>query len=154
MTPEYRETIKTILEPALRGNQDAITYCMYIYEIAHLWDDLIDKDKDITDEAVNTAFIRALIDIPYNNFYRQNMDYLLPLQHNAILQWLDANKMEKMDLNSKCKAYMLKASFLQIVNCCAALIGGHEWAIQIGVDLRNALYGETLEEFLGEVQYA
>lgn len=154
MTPEYRKTVLDILTTALKGNKDAVSYCLNLYEVAHVWDDLIDKDKEITDAAIHTAFIRCLVDIPYNSFYRQNIDYLLPLQHNSILQWIDANKMEKMDLQSKYKAYMLKASFLQIVNCCAALIGGHEWAMEIGADLRNALYAETLEEFLNEVQYA
>lgn len=154
MTPAYIDKVKKILSVALKGSRSAIDYIMELYKIAHIWDDIIDKDKPITDNDVHNAFISALITLPYNEFYRQNIDYLLPLQHNAILQWIDANALEKMDINSKHKAYMLKASFLQIVNCCAALIGGNAWAIEIGAELRNALYGETLEQFLGEVQHA
>lgn len=154
MTPETITSIKMTLNVAFNGNVSAIDYIMELYKIAHIWDDIIDKDKPLADNDVHKAFIATLVILPYNEFYRQNIDYLLPLQHNAILQWIDANALEKMDTNSKHKAYMLKASFLQIVNCCAALIGGNDWAIEIGADLRNALYGETLEQFMGEVSYA
>lgn len=154
MTNETITKVKEILDVALKGNESAIAYIMELYKIAHTWDDIVDKDKPLTDNDIHKAFISALITLPYNEFYRQNIDYLLPLQHNAILQWIDANALEKMDINSKHKAYMLKASFLQIVNCCAALIGGNVWAIEIGAELRNALYGETLEQFLSEVQHA
>lgn len=154
MTGEQEKIVFDVLNVFLKGSQEAVEYCQMLYKVAHLWDDLIDKDKPVQDADINKAFITLFVSMPSNRFYREHMDMLIPLQYNAILQWLTANKMERMDLESKHKAFMLKASFLQIVHVCTGIIGGTAWAEEIGADLWNTLYGESLGGFLEEVQYA
>lgn len=146
---EQEELIKKLLK-YLKGNTDAVRFCIDIAFIAHVWDDLIDKDNPRTDNDINNAFKAALIDIPSNPFYLANISDLRPLMYNAILQWQDANKLEKDgNHHDKHMAYMLRASIVQIFSYCAFLCGGSEWAEEVGPDIRR-VYEEDLFEYLKE----
>jgi len=137
----------------MKGNLDAVRFCIDIVYIAHLWDDLIDRDIERSGHDINQAFRIALMDIPSNPFYYNNMSDLRPLMMNAILQWQDANILERGTNHERHMAYMLRASFLQIFNYCAYLVGGPEWVKEIGPDMRR-LYEEPLESFMEEMNNA
>ena len=136
----------------LKGNRWAVAFCMDLTFIAHLWDDLFDNDRQRTPCEINAAFIASLVGIPSNPFYLEHILDLRPLMRNAILQWQDANVLEKSDqLHDKHLAFGLRASFLQIFNYCAYLTGGSDWVNQVGVEMRE-LYREPLEDFLQEME--
>jgi hypothetical protein len=137
----------------LKGDQNAVDFCVNLTYIAHLWDDLIDKNIQRSDADINDAFRAALIDIPCNPFYVHFRTHLAPLMQSAILQWEDANILERGSDHDKHMAYMLRASFLQIFCFCAYLIGGSSWARQVGPEMRR-LYEETLESFMEEMKNA
>ena len=153
-TIEQQQALVKKLMHCLKGNLDAVKFCIDITFIAHVWDDLIDKDNERTGKDISNAFKSALIDIPANPFYLANINDLRPLMLNAILQWQDANKLET-DGNSHDKhmAYMLRASFIQIFAYCAFLCGGGEWAERIGPDIRR-IYEEDLYAYLKEFNNA
>ena len=136
-----------------KGNLAAVEMCMQLTFIAHVWDDLIDKDKVLTDHEISTAFRILLVDLPYNPFYTDHIVDLRPLIMNVILQWWDANVLERGSDHDRHMAYMLRASFLQIFNYCAYLIGGPDWAGEVGPDMRR-LYEESLESFMEEMNHA
>ena len=137
----------------LKGDCNAVKMCMDLTYIAHLWDDLVDKDRTRSDTDINDAFRLALVEIPMNPFYRKFSFDLSPLFLNTILQWEDANVLESAEEHDKDMAYMLRASFLQIFNYCAFLIGGPLWAREIGPDMRR-LYAEPLNSFKEEMNNA
>ena len=137
------------LSPYLKNDQWALQFCIDIMFIAHLWDDLIDRDNFRAAEDINEAFRIALVDIPKNPFYLAHIGDLRPVMMNVILQWQDANVLEKGDKEDRAKAFMLKASVLQLFNYCAYLIGGPAWAFEIGPDLRR-LYEESIGGYIGE----
>jgi len=134
----------------LQGNLHAVRFCVDLTYIAHVWDDLYDRDKERTGQEINDAFRIALVDIPANPFYLQNITQLWPLMMSAILQWQDANVLEKGSRHDKQMAYMLRASFLQIFNYAAYLVGGPDWARQIGPGLRR-MYEESFQSFSKEM---
>jgi hypothetical protein len=138
----------------LKENIAAVHLCMNLTYIAHLWDDLYDNDRTRTGKEINDAFRIALVDIPLNPFYLEHLTDFRPLMMNAILQWQDANNLENPGSeHDKHMAYMLRASFLQIFNYCAYLVGGPDWAAQVGPDMRR-LYEEPLNEYMKEMNHA
>ena len=145
---QEQEFIKK-LDVFLKGNIEAIKFCHDLVAMIHIWDDLVDKDKEITDDDINNAFRVALVDIPLNPFYNRYREHLIPLIMNCILQWEDSNKMEKGELQDKHQAFILKASVLQIISYCAFIIGGIEWSRKVGVDIRR-MYEEKLEDIIKE----
>ena len=63
--------------------------------VSHVWDDLIDKDKERTATEINDAFERMLIGIPNNSFFLQHRQNLTPIMYTGIIGFLTANEMEK-----------------------------------------------------------
>ena len=137
----------------LKGNFAAVKLCLDLVFIAHVWDDLYDKDRERTGEDISNAFRIALVEIPENPFYIQNLSDLRPLMMNVILQWQDANVLEHGNDHDKHMAYMLRAGIVQVISYCAYLIGGVEYAKEVGPDIRR-LYEEGLQDFLKEFENA
>ncbi len=134
----------------LRGDENAMQLCTMLWDISHVWDDLIDKDSPVSDEDINQAFIMAIIGLPRNEFYRQHLTELIPVIHTHIYEWLDSNAMEKADGPNEV-AYALRSNIGSIIITCARLVGGDDWARSISLDIRQELYGnESYQQYLGE----
>lgn len=151
---EHQENLIEVLMHALKGNEAAVRFCIDITFIAHVWDDLVDRDKERTSDEISNAFKSALVDIPSNPFYLANINDLRPLMMNVILQWQDANKLEvNGNTHDKHMAFMLRASFIQLFVYCAFLCGGGGWAETIGPEIRR-IYQEDLFMYLKEFENA
>lgn len=127
----------------LKGNQSAMRFCADMVEVAHVWDDLVDCDKPVSSAKADAVFRKMILEIPANDFYRANFNFLHPVLVMIWAQWDAANSMEthpfKNDLE---KAYMLRASLYQLFHACAVLCGGLDWAAEIGPEVYR-LYGES-----------
>ena len=77
-----------------KNNEMAVNYIVDFLATWHIWDDLIDKDKPITDASINQAFINAFIKLPRNPFYQANFGILNPLMESAFVHWFAANELE------------------------------------------------------------
>jgi len=139
------------LRKVLLDDAEAITYCLQLTYVSHIWDDLIDKDKPIKDEEIHNAFRICLYDIQKNPFYRKYQDELLPITLNCILQWQDATRMERGDDHDKHMAYMLRVSLISLFAHCALLVGGTEWAYKIGPEVRR-IYSEDFGDYMKEME--
>lgn len=146
---EQQRQLAEKLNYFFKGELDAVRLCLDLLYVAHIWDDLIDKDRPRHDNEINTAFRIALFDIPSNQFYFQNQGALKTLILNGILQWQDSNILEKGSEHDQHLAWMLRDGFLDIFSYCAYLIGGPEWVAQIGPDLRR-VNEETIESYIKE----
>ena len=137
----------------MKGNHDAVKFLMDLTYACHVWDDLIDKDEYRTSEEINHAFKIAFIGIQSNPFYLHYQLDLRPLILNAILQWEDANILDHGSEHDQHMAFMLRAGMLQIYNYCAYLIGGPQWAREVGPDMRR-LYTENFNDYVKEMNHA
>lgn len=142
MTPEQAQEFHKWFYRWFNGHELAVRACVDLLEVAHLWDDIEDKDKNILS---STPMRKAVIDLPANPFWAQHQPTLQPVLQSVFLQWKAANFLEKSDMqDDKNKAYMLRASLYQVFHVVAAICGGIEWAEQIGPEIYR-LYGEKLE---------
>ena len=154
MKPGEIERLRTHLAPVLR-DEHAVQFCVQLLELIHVWDDLIDRDHEVDAVTINRTMLTALIDLPLNPFYHRHIQTLAPLLLNASLQWQDANSMEgpdapESDLNM---AWMLRASVYQIFAFCAFLLGGMDYAREVGPTIRR-MYGESLQQYREEMHNA
>jgi hypothetical protein len=77
------------------GNEDALSMYRMFVDLAHAWDDLVDKDKEIPEENINNAFMICLVYLPLNKFY-QNIQYsVLPMWISVVSAYQTANHYEK-----------------------------------------------------------
>jgi len=149
---EQLRNLANLISPILKDNFEAVIFCINLFQVIQVWDDLIDQDNPVEPDQINTAFRVALVDILGNPFVANNSRTLAPVLLNCFLQWQDANELEKSpvvkDLNM---AYMLRASYYQVVSMCAYLVGGADWSKQVGPDIRR-LYDENLNAFIEETK--
>jgi len=142
MTPDYR----THLLNWLKGHLDACQFIEDCFQIFHTVDDLVDKDHEVTTKDLIDRFQRALITVPRNPFYQQYFAILNPLMQQAITNWEIANAMEVSDqANSKEIAFILRSSYNDLITMCAEIIGGHAWAIHVGMESRYHAAQEGFE---------
>ena len=135
-----------------KGNEAAVDYIADFLAAWHIWDDLIDKDKPITDESINQAFINAFIKLPRNPFYQANFGILNPLMENAFINWFAANNLEQQNQNLR-TAYDLRNTYLNIIVTCANIIGGVEWASLVAIDVqKNLNENDSFEEYVTKLK--
>ena len=131
----------------MRGNASAVDFLRSAFDVAHFWDDLADKDQILDDGQVDAAMFQALVLLPRNAFYRLHFDELNAILANAITNWRVATRLERAGgLPEKRTAYVLRASYVDLVTHSALLLGGMDWARTVGVEVRRL--AEPYAEYL------
>ena len=98
------------------GNQEALFMVDLMTDILQTWDDVVDKDKEVTENDINRAFSNALIYLPMNSFYRQIQYHVIPMWITVVSSFETANKFERdKDEHGIELAYLLRCSIGQII---------------------------------------
>ena len=141
---------QAFLNEVLRGHQGAILLCNHVFWCGQLFDDLIDKDKPVSDEDLMKCFWLCWVAIPSNPFYRQFFNEIQPILRTALFAWMDSVTLERRgDDHGKNIAFVLRDCMADLVIQCALLIGGYEWGRQVSVRIRDYSHDETLEDYKG-----
>ncbi len=132
-TDDYTKLMRTWL----KDDVHAIAFIHNAFTIAHICDDLTDRDKSVETETMQQAFWLALIELPRNRFYVEHFALLNGTLQTAFLNWQIANRLEHHDsAHAKAVAFILRSSYTDLVTLCAWILGGTDWAIQVGTDSR------------------
>ena len=139
---------------AFKGNQSAVDFVLMLARVADCWDNLIDRDVPVTDEAINNAFWILAVEFPGNAFYRAHIDDLRPVMATGIVNWMTANSMECDDsLPHRAIeiAHVIRYSVADVVMMVALLCGGREWAAEVGPELRLRSQRSDLNEYINSL---
>ena len=63
-------------------------------DLAHIWDDLVDKDRPVSANQINQAFLTCLVYLPANPFYRSIQNEILPMWLTVVSAYETANFFE------------------------------------------------------------
>ena len=77
------------------GNEDALNLFRMLVDLAHTWDDLVDKDKDVSETEVNNSFLICLVYLQANPFYRQIQEQVWPMWLTVVSAYETANTYER-----------------------------------------------------------
>lgn len=144
-------TLIETIRPYFMHNEDASLFIDELFSVLHVWDDLIDKDKPLSDETINKAFMSAFITLPKNRFYQMYFGILNPIMENVFINWMGSNNLESAsgDLSI---AFDLRNSYVNIVTACANIIGGPTWAQEVAVAAHKALRDvESFQEYAAKL---
>jgi len=149
--PNENET--AFLHQVLRGNRSAVEFCQSLFRVSQTLDDMIDGDKNITQNQVMSAFWQSLIEIPGNPFYRANEAYLRPMMAMALQDWRDSVFLERSgDEHQQTLAFVLRDQLTGVVVQCAYLVGGEAWMEAHGPKIRAHFHEDTLGDYLTDLQ--
>lgn len=130
------------------GDTNAVSFILSFFDMCEVFDDLIDKDKPVTDEDIIRTLFTSLVDIPMNPFFVQFRQNLVPVIITGINAWLDANKLEKGSDNDKVFAYVLRDWYAELVSFVIYLTRGRHYLRTVSMDVRTFFtHHETLEQY-------
>ncbi len=140
------------LERFMQGDLEAVRLVADLYQVLHCWDDLIDRDRTVSDGQINTAFWTVLCELPTNPFYLRHQQQLTPVVRNILIDWIDSTTLERtFGEDGRAYAYGLRASLATLVSQCSWLIGGYGWMREVSMEIRKGVI--SVESF-GEYEYA
>lgn len=133
MTPEQMKYVQVWL----KGDKDACAFFEMLFDAAHVCDDLTDRDKTVPTHAVQSSFYQLMVHLPRNPFYVAHFALLSPLVQIAFMNWRIANEIELDKQPTELHvAFILRSSYMDLITMCAWIIGGDEWALQVGKEAR------------------
>ena len=77
------------------GNVDALNMYRMFIDLSHTWDDMVDKDKELTESQTNNAFLICLVYLPSNPFYQKIQRDIMPMWISVVSAFETANQFEK-----------------------------------------------------------
>ncbi|SMB81398.1 hypothetical protein SAMN05660772_01835 [Pasteurella testudinis DSM 23072] len=142
------ETERNLLNEVLFEHPDAVEFCIALGRLSQVVDDLIDCDEPITKMDVVHAFHTALVTIPMNPFYRENIDALAPLLTLTFADYIASVEMEGLSKHDQTLAFVLRDSLVSVVIGCMEILGGGRYAMENTLRVRQFFHDETLEDYL------
>ena len=133
------------------GNQDALNMYRMFVDLAHLWDDLVDKDKEATENDINNAFLICLVYLPANPFYRSIQEQIWPMWLTVVAAFQTANKFERdKDKHGIEIAHGLRYSAGNIIAYAMLVSIGPEKAKEFLPDMWKATIHERFDDYRKE----
>lgn len=133
------------------GNQDALNMYRAFVFLAHTWDDLVDKDTDVSEDAINQAFLTALVYLPANPFYRSIQDAILPMWLVVVSSFQTANAYERSkDEHGIEIAHGLRYAAGSIIAYAIHVCVGPEQAKQYLPEMWKAVFHERFDIYRKE----
>ena len=133
------------------GNHDALNMYRMLVDLAHTWDDLVDKDKDVPADHINNAFLIALVYMPANIFYRSIQEQIMPMWLTVISAYEVANKFEQdKDEHGVEIAHNLRYAIGHIVSYMVQFCIGYERANQVLPEIWKSIVFERFDDYRKE----
>lgn len=147
-TPEWRAERDRRLLEWMNGDAQAADLLVTLFHIGEVWDDLIDKDKPVSDDQINEAFVLALFDLSGNPFFARHASFLRPIMLMGMNSWMDSVSYERSgDPHWQVWAFVLRNWYMEMVTACAFLTGGYDHMRNAGKQARAFFQTETLGEY-------
>lgn len=133
------------------GNQDALNMYRMLVDLAHVWDDLVDKDKALSEAEINNAFLICLLYLPANPFYQSIQRDIAPMWLTVVSAYGTANRFEReKDPHGLEIAHTLRYAAGSIVNYMVIVCNGLEKAEAIMPEVwKNVVY-ERFDDYRKE----
>jgi len=133
------------------GNQDALNMYRAFSDLAHIWDDLVDRDVPVPQEKINQAFLTCLVYLPANPFYRAIQDQILPMWLTVVSAYETANMFEQSkDEHGLEIAHGLRYAAGNIVAYAVYVCVGPEKAKEVLPEMWKSIFYERFDDYRKE----
>ena len=130
------------------GDPEALRFIVMFGDTCELFDDIIDRDKDITDAHAVRVLFAVLTELPFNRFFEAYKHQLVPIIITGINAWLDANELEKGSEHEQVFAYVLRDWYVELISFIIYVLRGPEYLRAVSMEIRHFFtHHETLEEY-------
>jgi|GEM_PF-1407950 len=146
-TPEWREIRNEKLREWV-GEPWAVRFIIDFGDACELFDDLIDRDKELEDGHVIRVLFSLLTEMPLNPFWDEHKGALIPVIVTGINAWLDANELEKGDDHDQVFSYVLRDWYMELLAFVIYLTRGRDYMRSVSMEIRRWFtHHETLDDY-------
>lgn len=147
-SPHWELASDDALNYFFSDNKDAVNLMKYLCKFANVYDDLIDKDKDIADDEIHLMFSNLLLDIPNNQFFKENLDAVVAVITTGLLNYHAANQIEKIgNLEELRISHSLRYSMIDVGLLCMKICSGYKFATKNARRARLMFQNDTWEHY-------
>jgi hypothetical protein len=133
------------------GNQDALNLYRMFVDLLHTWDDLVDRDREVTELEINNAFMIALVYMPANPFYKHIQEQIMPMWLTVISAYEAGNKFEReKDEHGLEIAHTLRYAAGHIVSYMVYVCVGRNQAKEIMPEVWKNIVFERFDDYRKE----
>lgn len=133
------------------GNEHALNMFRMFVDLAHTWDDLVDKDKEAGEAAINNAFLICLVYLPLNQFYQQIQRDIMPMWISVVSAYQTANQYERdKDAHGVEIAHTLRYAAGNIIAYAVHVCVGPEKAAKYMPEVWKVIVVERFDEYRKE----
>jgi hypothetical protein len=133
------------------GNQDALNMFRMFVDMSHTWDDLVDKDKDVSESEINNAFLIALVYLQANPFYRSIQEQIWPMWMTVVTAYETANTFEReKDPHGIEIAHSLRYAAGHIIAYAVQVCVGPEKAKEVLPEVWKNIFYERFDDYRKE----
>ena len=133
------------------GDQDALSMYRMLVDLAHLWDDLVDKDAEPTEVDINNGFLICLVYLPCNPFYQAIQRDIMPMWITVVSSYQTANKFEReKDERGLEAAHMLRYAAGNIIAYAIHVCVGPEKAAEYIPEMWKVVVDERFADYREE----
>jgi hypothetical protein len=152
MTPEFdTEAWRELRDKKLiewTGDMGALWFIRQFGDVCEVFDDLVDKDKPVTDADLARTLFAVLTEMPLNPFFDKHKHQLIPIIVTGINAWLDANTLEKGSENDRVFSYVLRDWYAELIAYIIYLCRGRDYMRSVSMEVRHFFtHHETLEQY-------
>lgn len=135
----------------LCGDEDAADLVEMVAQWSHVYDDLIDKDKPVSDARLHQAMWAAMFGISENrHFLKHQVEYTAILK-TGVINWIAANEMQASGCQEQLAiAHAIRYSIGDIALLAMQLTGGYEHAFKNASRCRLMLQADTWANYSKE----
>jgi len=133
------------------GNEDALRMFHAFADLSHIWDDLVDKDRPVSANKINQAFLTCLVYLPANPFYRSIQNEILPMWLTVVSAYETANFFEATkDAHGIEIAHGLRYAAGNIMAYAVYVCVGSEKAKEFLPEMWKTIFFERFDEYRKE----
>lgn len=138
------------LREIFRDDEHAVDFFCSWIRLTEVWDDLVDRDRAVTNEDIHDAFWIALVVLPGSPLYAQHGATLRATMLAAILAWHDSNAMraERGGAEDMLTAHVVRYQVVDVALAVIAERHGWRYAATQGPRLRRMFRCETFPDFV------
>ena len=133
------------------GNEHALDVYRMFVTLLHTWDDLVDKDKEVSEAAINNAFLICLVYLPANPFYQYIQQAILPMWVTVVSAYRTANEFERnKDEHGIEISHGLRYAAGNIIAYAVYVCVGQEKSAEYMPDVWKEIFFERFDEYRKE----
>lgn len=142
---EYRR-----IQQWLLGNTEAADMVMCIAQVSQVADDICDEGS----REIGLVLSHTLFALNRNKFFQEHRQTIEPLLLGSVLMWEAANQWATHPRReTRMFAFVWRFILEQIVPVTAYLLGGHDHAVRVAVEMHDYYHAdETFEEWEKEYE--